>query len=205
MLTMEHVESPAPEDAELVSGLRSGDPQTFETIVRQYGPRLLSTTRRILNNDEDARDAVQEAFISAFRARAQFAGDAKISTWLHRIAVNAALTKLRTRQRKSEDPLDDLLPQFQPNGHYAEKMVAWNEPADVTVSRKETADIVRRNIQELPESYRTVLMLRDIEGLSTEEAARMLEITPNALKLRLHRARLALRTLLRPHFQGAAA
>jgi RNA polymerase sigma-70 factor (ECF subfamily) len=202
---MEHVESPAIDEAELVTGLRAGDPKTFEQIVRQYGPRLLSTTRRILNNDEDARDAVQDAFISAFRARAQFAGDAKISTWLHRIAVNAALTRLRSRQRKAEDALDDLLPQFQPNGHYAEKLVAWNEPADVRVSRRETSDLVRRAIEDLPDSYRTVLMLRDIEGLSTEEAAQMLQITTNAVKLRLHRARLALRALLAPHFQGAAA
>lgn len=205
MQTMEPVESPAPEDAELVSGLRAGDPRVFELMVRQYGPRLLSTTRRILNNDEDARDAVQDAFISAFRARAQFAGDSKISTWLHRIAVNAALTRLRSRQRKSEDALDDLLPQFQPNGHYAEKLVAWNEPADEAVARKETKSLVRGKIDELPESYRTVLLLRDIEGLSTEEAARMLQITPNAVKLRLHRARLALRALLGPHFQGAVA
>jgi RNA polymerase sigma-70 factor (ECF subfamily) len=202
---MEHVESPAIDEAELVTGLRAGDPKTFEQIVRQYGPRLLSTTRRILNNDEDARDAVQDAFISAFRARAQFAGDARISTWLHRIAVNAALTRLRSRQRKAEDALDDLLPQFQPNGHYAEKLVAWNEPADVRVSRRETSDLVRRAIEDLPDSYRTVLMLRDIEGLSTEEAAQMLQITTNAVKLRLHRARLALRALLAPHFQGAAA
>jgi RNA polymerase sigma-70 factor (ECF subfamily) len=202
---MDHVEAPAHEDQALVEGLRAGDPGVFEQLVRQYGPRLLSTTRRILGNDDDARDAVQDAFISAFRARRQFAGDARISTWLHRIAVNAALTRLRTRHRKAEDSLDDLLPRFQPNGHYADKLVAWNEGADVTVGRKEEAAMVRKAIDQLPESYRTVLMLRDIEGLSTEEAARMLEITPNAVKLRLHRARMALRTLIAPHFQGAAA
>lgn len=205
MLPMEHVDAPAADDADLVEGLRAGDPQVFEQLVRRYGPRLLSTTRRILSNEEDARDAVQDAFISAYRARSSFAGDSRISTWLHRIAVNAALTRLRSRRRKSEDALDDLLPHFQPNGHYAEKLVAWNEPADVTVSRHETASLVRRVIDDLPESYRTVLMLRDIEGLSTEEAARMLDISPNAVKLRLHRARLALRALLAPHFQGAVA
>src|SRR5262245_49370999 len=105
---------------DLAAGLRAGDPQVFESIVRQQGPRLLSTTRRILGNDDDAREAVQEAFISAFRARAQFHGDAKLSTWLHRIAVNAALTRLRTRQRRPEESIEDLLPRFLPNGHYAE-------------------------------------------------------------------------------------
>jgi RNA polymerase sigma-70 factor (ECF subfamily) len=192
------------DDAALVDGLRAGDPATFETLMRQHGPRLLSTTRRILGNDDDAREAVQDAFISAFRARQQFGAASRISTWLHRIAVNAALNKLRTRKRRPEDSLDELLPRFLPNGHHAERLTAWTEPADVTVSRKETATTVRQAIDSLPESFRTVLMLRDIEGLSTDDVAKMLEISPNAVKLRLHRARMALRTLLAPHFQGAA-
>lgn len=194
-----------PEEVELAAGLRAGDAEIFEKIVRTQGPRLLSTTRRILGNDDDAKDAVQEAFISAFRARAKFGGDSRVSTWLHRIAVNAALSKLRSRNRHPEDSIDELLPHFLPDGHHAEKFTAWNEPADQTVARKEMAVIVRRAIDELPESFRTVLMLRDIDGLNTEEAATALNITSNAVKLRLHRARMALRALLAPHFQGAAA
>ena len=189
----------------MVTGLRAGDPTAFEVIVRTHGPRMLSTARRILTNDEEAREAVQEAFISAFRARAQFDAEARISTWLHRITVNAALNRLRTRRRHPEESLDELQPQFQPNGHYAEQFTAWNEPADVALSRKETADLVRETIDDLPESFRTVLMLRDIEGLSTEETAQMLKISTNAVTLRLHRARMALRALLMPHFQGAHA
>jgi RNA polymerase sigma-70 factor, ECF subfamily len=192
-------------EATLVAGLRAGDPDTFEAIVRGQGPRLLSVTRRILGDDEEAREAVQEAFISAFRAREQFQADARISTWLHRIAVNAALSRLRSRRRRPEDSLDDLLPRFLPNGHHVDHFASWTEPADVAIGRKETAAIVRSAIDSLPETFRTVLMLRDIEGLSSEEAASMLNITPNAVKLRLHRARLALRTLLAPHFQGARA
>jgi RNA polymerase sigma-70 factor (ECF subfamily) len=195
----------APTDAELVDGLRAGDPSTFELLVRNEGPRMLSVTRRILKDDDEARDAVQEAFISAFRARSQFNAESRISTWLHRIAVNAALSRLRSRRRRPEDSLDDLLPRFQPDGHHAERFASWNEPADVTISRKETAAHVRDAIDSLPETFRTVLMLRDIEGLSSQETASMLNITPNAVKLRLHRARLALRTLLAPHLQGASA
>jgi RNA polymerase sigma-70 factor (ECF subfamily) len=195
----------AQDEATLVAGLHAGDPEVFETLVRQQGPRLLSTTRRILGNDEDARDAVQDAFISAYRAREQFGAESRISTWLHRIAVNAALNKLRTRRRKPEESLDDLLPRFLPNGHYAEHFTAWSEPPDETLARKETSTLIRQRIDDLPESFRTVLMLRDIEGLSTEEAASLLNISANAVKLRLHRARMALRTLLMPHFQGAHA
>jgi RNA polymerase sigma-70 factor, ECF subfamily len=193
------------EDADLVAGLRAGDSEVFEALVRGQGPRMLSTTRRILGNDEEAREAVQEAFISAFRARSQFNADARISTWLHRIAVNAALSRLRNRRRHPEESLEDLLPRYLPNGHHVQHFTDWTEPADVTISRKETAAIVRRAIDELPESFRTVLMMRDIEGLSSDEAATMLNISPNAVKLRLHRARMALRTLLAPHFQGASA
>jgi len=193
------------DETAMVAGLRSGDPSAFEMIVRTHGPRMLSTARRILGNDEEAREAVQEAFISAYRARTQFDAAARISTWLHRIVVNAALNRLRTRRRRPEESLDDLQPQFQPNGHYAEQFAAWTEPADVTLGRKETAALVRHTIDELPESFRTVLLLRDIEGLSTDETAQVLNISANAVKLRLHRARMALRTLLMPHFQGALA
>jgi RNA polymerase sigma-70 factor (ECF subfamily) len=161
--------------------------------------------RRILGNEEDAREAVQDAFVSAFRAREQFQGQSKLSTWLHRIVVNAAIQKLRTRRRRAEDAIDDLLPRFLPNGNHIERFVAWTEPPDEAVSRRETAEFVRQAIDRLPESYRSVLLLRDIEGLSTEESASVLETTANAVKIRLHRARMALRTLLAPHFQGAAA
>jgi RNA polymerase sigma-70 factor, ECF subfamily len=194
-----------PTDAELIEGLRAGDAGTFELLVRNEGPRMLSVTRRILKDDDEAREAVQEAFVSAFRARAQFHAESRISTWLHRIAVNAALSRLRSRRRRPEESLDDLLPRFMPNGHHVEQFTSWTEPADITISRQQTAEQVREAIDSLPETFRTVLMLRDIEGLSSQETASMLNISPNAVKLRLHRARMALRTLLAPHFQGARA
>lgn len=193
------------DDAALVAGVRAGDERAFETLIRNEGGRLLSVARRILGNEEDAREAVQEAFISAFRAREQFQGHSRLSTWLHRIAVNAAIQKLRSRKRRAEDAIDDLLPRFLPNGDHVERFVAWTEPPDEAVARREMAEFVRRAIDQLPESYRTVLLLRDIEGLSTEESANALQTTANAVKIRLHRARMALRTLLAPHFQGAAA
>src|SRR6185295_1281534 len=92
----------AADERELARGLRAGDPEAFERVVRVYGGRMLAVTRRILHDEEDARDAVQDAFISAFKARAQFQADARVSTWLHRIAVNSALMKLRKRRRTPE-------------------------------------------------------------------------------------------------------
>jgi RNA polymerase sigma-70 factor (ECF subfamily) len=191
---------PALDEAALLGRLRARDEAAFEELVRKYLPRLLALARRIVGNDEDARDVVQDGFFSAFRHLDRFAGDARLSTWLHRIVVNTALMKLRTRRRKPEESIEPLLPAFLADGHHAEKFTAWNIPADALLSRKETRQAVRRRIDELPESFRTVLLLRDIEGLSTEETARLLEMTPNAVKIRLHRARQALRTLLAPTF-----
>ncbi|HET9372648.1 MAG TPA: sigma-70 family RNA polymerase sigma factor [Vicinamibacterales bacterium] len=186
------------DDDALIEGLRAGDTGVFETLIRTYGTRLISVARRILNNDEDAREAVHEAFISAFRARQQFSGDSRLSTWLHRIVVNQALMKLRSKRRRPEDSIDDLVPRFLEDGRHAERFVSWDEPVDVALSRKETAAFVRAAIDRLPESYRTVLLLRDIEGLSNREAAEALDTTESAVKIRLHRARMALRALLAP-------
>jgi RNA polymerase sigma-70 factor (ECF subfamily) len=194
-----------PDEAELVRGFTKGDPAVFDRVVRLHGGRMLAVARRILRDEDQARDAVQEAFISAFRARGQFNADSKLSTWLHRIAVNAALGKLRARKRVPEEPLDPLLPSFRGDGHHVEQFAAPDESQDVLVARREVQAAVRAAIDRLPDSYRMVILLRDIEGLDTEEAARTLGISANAVKIRLHRARMALRALIAPTFQGGAA
>lgn len=193
------------DDAALVARLRAGDDAAYEQVVRTYSGRLLAVTRRILGTEEDARDAVQDAFLNAFKSFDRFEGNSKLSTWLHRIAVNAALMKLRTRKRKPEQSIEAMLPSFLDDGHHQERFASWDEPVDKALERAEIRDIVRKKIEELPDSYRTVLVLRDIEGLDTEEAAKMLGLSPNAAKIRLHRARQALRTLLSPHFRSQAS
>jgi RNA polymerase sigma-70 factor (ECF subfamily) len=186
----------------LLARLREGDDAAFEELVRSQGGRLLAVARRFLANEEDARDAVQEAFLSAFRSLDRFEGNARLSTWLHRILVNAALMKLRTRRRKPEKSIEDLLPRFLEDGHLAIPASEWRKTPEAELERRELREIVQRSIQELPENYRNVLMLRDIEGLDTEEAANLMGISANAVKTRLHRARQALRGLLEPDLRA---
>jgi len=193
------------EDAQLLEDLRAGDERAYETLVRRYGGRMLAVARRFVRNEEDAQDVVQSAYLNAFRSVGQFEGHCLIGTWLHRIVVNSALMKLRSRRRKPETSIDELLPAFQEDGHHVEQFSDWCAPADELIERAQTRAIVRACIDQLPDNYREVLILRDIEELSTEEAAGLLGVTENALKIRLHRARQALRTLLAPHFRSAVS
>lgn len=188
----------------LLAALRNGDEWAFETLVRSYGGRLLAVARRFTRNDEDARDVVQSAYLNAFRALGDFEGSSQLSTWLHRIVVNTALMKLRSRRRKPEESIETLLPAFQEDGHHVEQFTEWGTPADRLLERRETRETVRACIDELPESYRAVLVLRDIEELSTQETAKILDCTPTAVKVRLHRARQALATLLRRQYAQSA-
>ena len=166
---------------------------------------LLAVARRIVGSEEDARDVVQDAFMNAFKSLDRFEGNAKLSTWLHRIVVNAALMRLRTRKRKPEQSIETMLPSFLDDGHHEERFQSWEEPIDKIMERAENRELVRKQIDALPEGYRTVLVLRDIEGLDTEETANVLGLSVNATKIRLHRARQALRSLLAPHFRSAVS
>jgi RNA polymerase sigma-70 factor (ECF subfamily) len=193
-----------PDGPAFLARLRAREDAAFEELVCAYGGRLLATATRILGNDEDARDAVQDGFLSAFRSIDRFQGESLVSTWLHRIAINAALMKLRSRRRKPEGRIEDLLPRFLEDGHFEEPPVEWRESSDVLIHRRQTRQLVRECIDRLPETYRTVLLLRDIEELDTEETSKLLSVSTNAVKTRLHRARQALRTLLDPHLRESA-
>ena len=191
----------AAKDAELVARLRVGERRAFEEVVQRYSGRMLAVARRFLREPEDARDVVQDAFISAFRNFDSYHAEARLSTWLHRIVVNAALMRIRSRGRRPEESIEALLPKFGEDGHSVQPAHLWVETTHETVERGQRAALVRRCIDELPESYRTVLLLRDIEELDTAETAALLGTTENAVKIRLHRARQALRALLDPHFR----
>lgn len=184
----------------LAEDLRAGSEAAFETLVRNYAGRLLAVARHLLRNEEDARDAVQEAFLAAFRSIQGFRGGSSLSTWLHRIVINVCLMKLRAGSRHPETSIDELLPRFDGYGRHASPVSPWPVSAETTLLERETRERIRASIGRLPVRYRTILILRDIEELDTAEVAQILCVSPNAVKVRLHRARLALRTLLEPVF-----
>jgi RNA polymerase sigma-70 factor (ECF subfamily) len=185
------------EDAVLLERLRSGEDAAFEELMNDNGGRMLSTARRMVRSEEDARDVVQEAFLLAFRSLPSFAGRARLSTWLHRIVVNVSLMRLRRRKRRPECSIEDQLPRFGSDGH---RVIEDHDAAELTppdeLEREAVRVLVRRCIDRLPDSYRVILLLRDIEELTTEETAEALGIRAGTVKVRLHRARQALKTLL---------
>jgi RNA polymerase sigma-70 factor (ECF subfamily) len=192
--------APAVDEAALVARLRAGDDNAFEQLVRTQGGRMLAVARRFLS-EADAEDAVQDAFVSVSRSIGSFEGQARLSTWLHRIVVNAALMKLRTRKRAAEDSIEDLLPRFLEDGHMTDPAAEWRESAQDALERREVREWVRASIQRLPEPYRAVLLLRDVEDRDTAETASLLGISAGNVKVRLHRARQALRALLDPQMR----
>lgn len=184
----------------LVERLRAGEPAAFEELVRSQGPRLRAVALRMLGSPEDADDAVQETFVSALRNLPRFEGRSSLPTWLHRITVNVALMKLRSRASAGERELEELLPEFNEAGQFARSPQPFGEAADADSLRAEEVELVRRCIDQLPEKFRIALLVRDIEGLGNEELAQALGVSVNAAKIRVHRARQALRTLLEPYF-----
>jgi len=165
-------------------------------LVRRGRGRLLAVARRILRSHDAAEDAVQDAFLSAFRNLDRFEGNARLSTWLHRIAVNAALTRLRAKKSRPEESIERLLRGSPADEGLPRPVVASGGEAEDELASRERLAIVCGAIDELPQTYRIVLVLRDVEGLDIAETAAALGVSYDAAKMRLHRARRALRTLL---------
>ncbi len=178
-------------DAELVARLRAGEEDACAALVRKYGGRLLAVAHRHLGCEQDSADAVQETFLAALRSIGSFAESAALGTWLHRIAVNTCLMKLRSRARRRMVSLEEVSSPL-------DGSAGRNESVPGELVRAETRARVRACIDRLPEPHREVLRLRDLEEFDTETTARLLGIKPNAVKTRLHRARQALRGLLEP-------
>lgn len=194
------LECPVYESAErmLVAGLRAKDTAAYETLVRTHGGQMLAVARRMMRCEQDADDAWQEALLCVFRKVEMFEENARLSTWLHRITVNACLMKLRSKRRRHEVEIDEFLPTFDDTGRHAERVSSWEDSPASDAEASEVRQRVRACIDQLPDTYRTVLLLRDIEEMDTDEVARLLGCTSNCVKTRLHRARQALRTLLDP-------
>ena len=178
------------------------DAQDAEELVRGNIGWMLALAERLLRDRALAEDAVQDAFMDAFRGLDRFEGRSSLRTWLHRITVNACLTKLRQQKRRAEQPIDELLPEFDRHDCRIEAPWTYLTPVQDVLESEDLRARVASAIGDLPDSYRIVLQLRDIEGYSTIEAAKLLDISESNVKVRLHRARAALKRLLEPILRG---
>ncbi|HRK30722.1 MAG TPA: sigma-70 family RNA polymerase sigma factor [Tepidisphaeraceae bacterium] len=192
---------PTAVQALLTQQIKSGSPRAYESLLKEYGPRLLATARRISRNEDDAQDILQDAMVLCLRNVGDFKGDSSLYTWLHRVVVTTALMRLRKSKRRNETAIEPLLPAYFDDGHRvgARGGRQWADSIDAVYQRLEVRELVRACIDKLPDTYRDVIILRDIEEMDTTSAAGVLGVNDGAVKTRLHRARQALRTLLEPY------
>jgi len=198
-----NVEQPISEEMALVRRAKRGDDQAFEELVRRYDRNVFRIAQHITQNREDAEDVVQEAFLKAYGNLAKFQEQSKFYTWLVRIAVNEALMKLRRRKPERTVSLDEEVKTE--DDSLPREVADWSPNPEQMYNQAQLRDILTRTIQGLPSGFRTVFVLRDVEGLSTEETAQALELSIPAVKSRLLRARLQLRERLNRYFQKRAS
>lgn len=178
-----------------------GSKQAFQHITQRCNQRLFRVAISVLNNDADAQDALQDAYINAYLHIASFKGDAKLTTWLTRIVLNECYARLRKQRPTVElDELDDSQQSSCQIIHFPNKAPSSSNP-ESTMAQNEMRKILEQAISQLPENYRTIFVLREIEGFSTEEAANILDISIDTAKQRLSRARKQLRVILDQQMQ----
>jgi RNA polymerase sigma-70 factor (ECF subfamily) len=181
----------APDESLLVREAKAGNYAAFEELVNRYEKKIYRLGMNITGNREDAEDVLQEAFLKAFEHLPEFREDSRFYTWIVRIAVNEALMKLRKRRTSREVPMEDSSDE---NGEVLVREFAdWKPNPEQVYARAELEEILQGGVKALPEGFRTVFYLRDVEGLSTEETADLLNLSVSAVKARLFRARLRLR------------
>jgi RNA polymerase sigma-70 factor (ECF subfamily) len=185
-------------DFEIVARVRNGETDAFEDLVRKHGRRVYRSLLAIVGSAEEAEDALQDAFLKAFQHLSHFERRSKFSTWLVRIAINTGLQRMRSR--KQVDSLDEENEEFKPRN-----IQAWTDTPEEFYSREELRRLVEQEVMKLPAKYRVALMLRDLEELSTEEAAAALGLSVPGLKARVLRGRLMLRESMVPYFSKAGA
>jgi RNA polymerase sigma-70 factor (ECF subfamily) len=186
------------DDLDLVQASKNGDVAAFEQLVKRYDRKLFRIAQSVTHNQEDSQDAVQETFLKAYQHLAEFRGDSQFSTWLIRITLNQSLMKLRKQRATREVSLDedfgtdeDMLPR---------EVIDWAPNAEELYSASELRNILVQTIEELRPILRAVFVLQDLEGLSTDQTAEVLNLSQSAVKSRLWRARLQLRERLNKYF-----
>ncbi|MBI2902809.1 MAG: sigma-70 family RNA polymerase sigma factor [Candidatus Methylomirabilis oxyfera] len=188
-------------DLDLVRGIKEGDQFAFERLVERFRDRVYRLALRISRNPQDAEEITQDVFLTIYQKIGTFEARSAFSTWLYRIATNAALMKIRRRQSVSELAIEDYLPQFTEEGHHRSPVTDWGEDPECPLLDQEGREMLKSAISALPPDYQVPVLLRDVEGLLNTEAAEVLGVSVPALKARLHRARLVLRGMLANYFR----
>lgn len=173
-----------------------------DQIIHEHIGWMLALAERILGDHALAQDAVQEAFCNAFRAHHKLKDQTKLKPWLKRIVINAALMQLRQQNQRSEQSIDDYLPEFDSNACRLEDRWSYLTKIEAVVENQHLTSLVHQSFTLLPAEYRIVIQLRDIEGYDTREVAEQLDISTDNVKVRLHRARSALKKILEPMLRG---
>jgi RNA polymerase sigma-70 factor (ECF subfamily) len=194
-----------PLDAELLEAARRGEYSAFETLVQRYRDRVYRLALGMMHEPAEAEEVVQETFLSVFRGLQRFRGESSVGTWVYRVAANACLMRLRGRRRKPLLSIDDTLPSYADTGGDALTPPGdWARQPDDQLLSSELGEHLESAIAKLPEKYRMVLLLRDVEGLSNEEVAETLGLTVPTVKSRLHRSRLFVRERLEAYFMSGS-
>jgi len=196
---MEHT---VPTDNQLIEEIRQGRTGALDELVSRYETKVYNLAYRMLGNKEDAEDVLQDTFLNVVRSLSGFKSKSSFSTWLYRVATNAALTRLRqkSRREKSEEEFLDEVYSVKDMSHSETPMVDWSDGPVKHLLDDEARRTMSAAIDELPEIYRAVFVLRDVQGLPASEVAEVLNLTVPAVKSRLHRARLYLRNKLSDYF-----
>lgn len=191
-------------DDELLEAVQRNDPGAFDLFVDRYGRRLMAFGQRMCGNREDAEDVFQETLLKAFQGLENLREPKALRTWLYRVASNACLMKRRKQARAREISLDDFKPAGWDDG-FVPEIPDWSDVPEGSAVRSELREALEAGFRDLPADYRLVMLLRDVEGLSTRETAAALEIREPAVKMRLHRARMAMREMLTARFESLQA
>lgn len=189
-------------DLALVARLQQGDRTAFRELVRRHQDKVYRLALRLTRDESRAQDAMQDAFLQVYRKIGQFQEQSAFTTWLYRITVNAALMRMRSEKRHRESSLEEASPRYSEQGEIAEPVDDWSAAVDDDAGNRELAKYAQVAIDELPETYKSVFVLRELEEMSTEDVAQILDLTIPTVKTRLHRARLALRKALAERVKG---
>ncbi len=189
------------EEEILAKKIIKGDIEAFDRFVEIYQKKIYALAYNLTHNQMDAQDVTQEVFLTIFRKAHTFQGKSAFSSWVYRVALNAVYMKLRSRKKDQSISVEDAFPSFNGAGYHQEVIRDWSESAESLMFSNETKNVIQNAVDQLPEKEKIAFILRDVEELSTEEAAQALDLTISAVKSRLHRARLILRKKLAGYFE----